>query len=519
MESTAAPTDQGLALDVRGDAGAGRPQNTIYNFVLNNFPGQTAVAQTNPSIFALDFSPDAGTLFAIPSTSAASNPNTLGTINTTTAAFTPIAAVTGDGGLGATGLAIDPMSGAAYISQFDGSANSLLASIDLTTGVATPIGTIAAGIIIDISMNCEGQLFGHNITDDSLYSIDVGTGVGTVIGGTGLAANFAQGMDFDNDDGTLYGYVYTGGGTNTFGTFNLATGAVTPLASDNPLGEYEGAIPTVCPPMDADIAVAKTVAAPAAPVVGDAVTYTLTASNAGPGDAMNVVVTDTLPANLTYVSNTCGAAVAGQVVTWTIGTLANGGNATCDIATTINNFGPVDNTATITSDTADPNGANNSATASLGGVPFPADVGVTLTASTAGGLAVGDTFVYTVTGTNFGPGDATGVLFALTLSNKVSFVSSDCGATVAGNVVSFSVPTLANGATTSCGITVAVVLGGDLQATASVTTATVDPNLVNNVDGITIGFDVVPVPALDRLGLLLTGLLLLGLGLVATRRF
>ena len=270
---------------------------------------------------------------------------------------------------------------------------------------------------------------------------------------------------------------------------------------------------------NADVALTKTVAAPAAPTVGDTVTYTLAASNAGPGDAMNVVVTDTLPANLTYVSNTCGAAVAGQVVTWTIGALANGANASCDVVTTINNFGPINNSAAITSDTMDPNAANNSATASLGGVPFPADVGVTLTASTAGGLAVGDTFVYTVTGTNFGPGDATGVLFALTLSNKVSFVSSDCGATVAGNVVSFTVPTLANGATTSCAITVAVVLGGDLQATASVTTATVDPNLVNNVDGITIGFDVVPVPALDRLGLLLAGLLVLGLGLVATRRF
>ncbi|MCB1635779.1 MAG: DUF11 domain-containing protein, partial [Xanthomonadales bacterium] len=229
---------------------------------------------------------------------------------------------------------------------------------------------------------------------------------------------------------------------------------------------------------NADVALTKTVAAPAAPTVGDTVTYTLAASNAGPGDAMNVVVTDTLPANLTYVSNTCGAAVAGQVVTWTIGVLANGANASCDVVTTINNFGPINNSAAITSDTMDPNAANNSATASLGGVPFPADVGVTLTASTAGGLAVGDTFVYTVTGTNFGPGDATGVLFALTLSNKVSFVSSDCGATVAGNVVSFTAPTLANGATTSCAITVAVVLGGDLQATASVTTATVDPNLV-----------------------------------------
>lgn len=293
----------------------------------------------------------------------------------------------------------------------------------------------------------------------------------------------------------------------------------TDLVVAPPRHAYAFAIDGVCVVQDADVSVTKAATAPAAPVVGDTVTFSLTASNAGPADAENVVVTDVLPVNLTYVSNSCGAAFAAGTVTWTIGTLTNGATQNCDIATTINNFGPISNTATIASTTTDPNATNDSSTVALAGAPFPADVAITIGAAPAGGLAVGDTFVYTVTGTNNGPGDAAGVLFNLTLSSKVSFVSSDCGAVLNGNVVSWSEPTLANGASTACQVTVAVVLGGDISSSATVSTTTVDPNLTNNSAAITVGFEPLPVPTLDRLGLLLAGLLVIGLGLVAVRRF
>ena len=149
-----------------------------------------------------------------------------------------------------TGLTIDPVSGTAYISS-----TTDLFTIDLTTATTTAVGTMgtAGGLVIDIAMDCNGALYAHDIGDDSLYSVNTATGAATVIGGTGLAANFAQGMDFDNDDGQLYGFVYTGGGTNTFGTFNLATGAVSALSTNSPLGEFEGAIPTTCVPPDSDV--------------------------------------------------------------------------------------------------------------------------------------------------------------------------------------------------------------------------------------------------------------------------
>jgi uncharacterized repeat protein (TIGR01451 family) len=97
--------------------------------------------------------------------------------------------------------------------------------------------------MIDIAIGPDGEMYGHDIGTDSIYHIDKATANSTLIGPTGYAANYAQGMDFDNDDGTLYIFLYQGTGANVYGTVNLTTGAVTPLAISNPQGEFEGAIP------------------------------------------------------------------------------------------------------------------------------------------------------------------------------------------------------------------------------------------------------------------------------------
>jgi hypothetical protein len=90
-------------------------------------------------------------------------------------------------------------------------------------------------------------MYGHDVGTDSLFRINKQTAAATLVGATGVAANFAQGMDFDNRTGKLYVYAYIGGGANQYGTANLTTGALTPLATNNPLGEFEGATQTRCP--------------------------------------------------------------------------------------------------------------------------------------------------------------------------------------------------------------------------------------------------------------------------------
>ena len=106
--------------------------------------------------------------------------------------------------------------------------------------------------MIDIAVNPAGAMYGHDIFTNSIYTINTSTGAATLVGPTGYLANFAQGMDFDNEDGTLYIFLYIGTGVNHYGTVNLATGAVTALATTNPTGEFEGATQTLglCIPND-----------------------------------------------------------------------------------------------------------------------------------------------------------------------------------------------------------------------------------------------------------------------------
>ncbi|NIM20224.1 MAG: DUF11 domain-containing protein [Candidatus Latescibacteria bacterium] len=118
-----------------------------------------------------------------------------------------------------------------------------------------------------------------------------------------------------------------------------------------------------------DLAVAKIVDNPV-PSELDTVTYTVTLTNNGPGDATGVEVLDLLPAGVTYVSDTPSqggySSVTGR---WIVGAISNGGSATLDIVATVNlgTLGTIIvNTATLIAvDQADTNSANNFDTANI----------------------------------------------------------------------------------------------------------------------------------------------------------
>lgn len=228
------PTDSAYALDI------GFVSDNLVSHALNDFPGQTVVGANAQPIFAMDFDQTGTILYAIDNTS-----RELGTLDLATGAFSPIALVSGiPGGDNISGLTIDPATGTAYVSGLG--AVMTLYRLDLNTGVATIIGSDATvTLLIDIAMGPQGILYGHDISTDSIYTIDTSTGAATLVGPTGVDSNFAQGMDFDNTDGTLYAYTYQGGGANQYGTIDLATGTLIPLAIDNPQGEFEGATQTV----------------------------------------------------------------------------------------------------------------------------------------------------------------------------------------------------------------------------------------------------------------------------------
>ena len=68
---------------------------------------------------------------------------------------------------------------------------------------------------------------------------------------------------------------------------------------------------------------------------GDSVEFTLLYRNDGKGEARNVVLTDTLPAGLTFVSASDQAAPVSGVITWNLGTLAPGARSSKTVRLTV----------------------------------------------------------------------------------------------------------------------------------------------------------------------------------------
>ncbi len=231
----------------------------------------------------------------------------------------------------------------------------------------------------------------------------------------------------------------------------------------------------------ADLSITKTDSAD--PVIaGNALTYTITVSNAGPSDAQGVSVADTLPAGVTLVSTTGCAEDPAGVPTCTLGTVAAGGSAmyTVDVTVDSSTTGSITNMVSVTTTTSDPNGGNNSASETTT-VNTDADLSITKTDSVDPVLA-GNSLVYTLTVSNAGPSDAQSVVVTDTLPAGVSnAVSSGCAEDPNG-VPTCSLGNIAAGGSAMYTVTVDVDPGtsGTLANMASVTSATADSNGGNN---------------------------------------
>ncbi|WP_435157026.1 DUF11 domain-containing protein [Amycolatopsis sacchari] len=110
---------------------------------------------------------------------------------------------------------------------------------------------------------------------------------------------------------------------------------------------------------EADLGISK--AGPANVSVGQAVTYTLVVTNAGPSDSSGYTVTDRIPAGLTNVTtSTPGCAIANLVLTCTGGPLPLRQSATIEVTGTADGaVTTLFNTATVTGQETDPNPGNN----------------------------------------------------------------------------------------------------------------------------------------------------------------
>lgn len=289
-----------------------------------------------------------------------------------------------------------------------------------------------------------------------------------------------------------------------------ATGTVTNTASvtsaiNDPTSanNSDAAMTSVTAPADLSVAIS---ASPDPVAANSTLTYSIDVTNAGPGTAANVTVTDTLPdGNVTFVSatnaNGWACSNTGQIVTCNRSTLIVGAAPTIKIViTTPATFTSLTDGVTVASPT-DNNATNNSASTTTNGATPHADLSVAI-ATSADPVAHGQSpthcqgdnvgcEVYTVQVANAGPQDATGVSVVLALPTSGSFydvggaVGSGwvCPAAVGGKITCTRGSGIASGATAP-DITLywtapspggfSITLGAEVDATSS------DPDLTNN---------------------------------------
>jgi len=102
-------------------------------------------------------------------------------------------------------------------------------------------------------------------------------------------------------------------------------------------------------------------ATPSSPKINTNLTYTYNVKNNGPAAASGVVLTDTLPAGMSFVSAkaTQGTCSGTSTVTCSVGTLSNGSSATVTIVAKPTKTGTFTNKATVSGSVQDNNSANN----------------------------------------------------------------------------------------------------------------------------------------------------------------
>ena len=268
----------------------------------------------------------------------------------------------------------------------------------------------------------------------------------------------------------------------------LLSSAVTTSTSEVVLADnFSSTVVMILPTAD----VATSVAGPATAVAGQAVAYTATYGNNGPGPASSVTRTAQLPPNLTGVVVTDAAtglvvsgaynAATGLVTLPTLASEATGARQAYTIAFVAPGTSFTVSTATATT-TPDGTTSNNAATV-LTTVTPTADLAVV--ASGPATAVVGNAVTYFVTTTNNGPDPAASVATTLQLPTGLPGVAVSNGGsydTNSGLVTFTSAGTLASGASVADYVTFTMpnATGGQLSGVATATTTSTDPLTGNN---------------------------------------
>jgi uncharacterized repeat protein (TIGR01451 family) len=231
--------------------------------------------------------------------------------------------------------------------------------------------------------------------------------------------------------------------------------------------------------------------------VGLNLNYKPVVSNTGNASATNVILTDVLPALVTYTASTssqgsCTYTLATHTVVCNLGTITAGSTVNVQITVKPRDEGTLNDTASITGGQWDPATGNSSA--SVNGLPAVKQVDLSVQKTGAPNpIFVSQNVTYTLVAKNNSTVlGATGVVLTDSLPASMKFVSASTsqGSLItppvgSTGIVTANIGSLAAGATATVTVTVMSSASGVIANTASVTGNEQDPTPANNSDSAT----------------------------------
>jgi uncharacterized repeat protein (TIGR01451 family) len=181
--------------------------------------------------------------------------------------------------------------------------------------------------------------------------------------------------------------------------------------------------------------------APSAATAGQTINYSLNWSVTGNEPAPGVVVTDTLPANTTYVAGSCtgGCSVNGNVITWNLGNLVPGNSGTVSLAVTVGNLLP---NGTILVNQARISDNDNAAATANATTQVTSGHGFSLTKSdSADPVQAGGQLTYNINWAVVGTEAAQTMIITDAVPANTTYVAGSCApapCSLAGNVVTWN---------------------------------------------------------------------------------
>ncbi|MBC8076956.1 MAG: DUF11 domain-containing protein, partial [Chloroflexales bacterium] len=299
------------------------------------------------------------------------------------------------------------------------------------------------------------------------------------------------------------GYDYTGAnrGDDTLDSDADASGLIdqtTPIGAN---GYYDSSY-DIGLVQQANVRITKS--GPASAQSGTTIAYTLGYANDGPGLAGNVMVQDTLPGGLSFVSASLApSAQSGQTLTWNIGQLAPGANGTLTVYAAIasGTSGSVTNVATISTTTPGDNPGDNTATAITTLPPTVVDLNILKQGNMTGVRGRTVTYQLGYGHRNSSQANVSGVIVQDTLPTGLTFVSaSPPPSSVSGQTLTWNIGDLA--LTTIGEIVVTALVAADAPSSvtnvATITIPPTDPTPANNTSQLTTSIsDPPPTPNVD----------------------